>query len=295
MTSRVFLRDVMVRAVELQPCEAVAIAQQVIVSTDIDAGQRSPHAALSLDSIRLGADGSVVCEPCVTRPGPAEIGRLLAEMLPHNGSARVPGALRFTIARALLQVEAPPFDSVFQLSAVLSRHEQRDRIAIVRDLYARAATKSTTTNTATGADRRRQAPDAATLRRQLREADEELFAHLNRTVAQPAAPQPAPPRTAMVDPFVPRFESLASPVADRHFKAADWVAGAMVALLISFGAGYTAVTTLRRPHLARPAAPAPLATEPSTIDTNRRQLRDDETVAPGTVSRSGDRHTSSAR
>ncbi len=283
----------MVRGVELQADEAVAIAQQVIASAHMDAGQESPPATLSLNAIRLTAGGAIACEPCIIRPGPAEIGKLLVEMLPHDGSARVPGALRFTIARALSEVEAPPFDSLAQLSAVLARHEVRDRIGVVRDLYARAAT-TLTTNTATGADRRRRAPDAATLRRQLREADEELFAHLSRTMAKSAAAQQAPPPTATADPFVRRFESVPGPVPDRHCNAADWVAGAMVALLISFGAGYTAASAWRRPHSARAIAAAPPSTESSTIDARRRQPGDDQTVAPDTVSQSDSPHPSSA-
>jgi len=288
MTFPLSVRDVMVRGIELQPFEAVAIAQQVIACAQIDASQESPQATPSLDTIRLGADGAVACGPSIIRRGPGEIGSLLAEMLPRNGSVRVPGALRFTIARALSEVEAPPFDSVAHLSAVLARHEHGDRIAVVRNLYIRATTSSTT-HTATGANRRRHAPDAATLRRQLREADEELFRHLSRTVVPEASAQPARPRIAMIDPFVPRFESVASPGVDRQFNPADWVAGALVALLISFGAGYTAVANQRRTSVAKPAPSEPSSIGSSTIDASRRHLRDDDAVAPA-----ADQRTTSA-
>src|SRR6185295_19578936 len=127
---------------------------------------------LSLDVVRLGADGSVECGAGSVPPGVPEIGMLLAEMLPRDGTLRVPAALRYTIARALSEVEAPPFESVAHLAAALARHEQRDRIGVLRDLYARVAAKPPM-QVAGDVDRRRRTPSVATLRRQLREADEE--------------------------------------------------------------------------------------------------------------------------
>src|SRR6185503_14882825 len=163
------LRDAMARGVELKPCEAVAIAQQLIAAADSNGQAPSPPGRLSLDVVRIGADGSVECDAGRVPREVPEIGMLLAEMLPRDGTVRVPAALLYTIARTLSEVEAPPFESLAQLSAALARHEPRDRIGVLRDLPARAAAKPPL-QVDTGVDRRRRTPSVATLRRQLREA-----------------------------------------------------------------------------------------------------------------------------
>jgi len=250
MTLSESLRDVIGRVAELKPYEAVAIAQQLITLTNIDVQESPSLGPLSLDNVRLGMDGSVACGAGIVRPTVAEIGMLLSEMLPREGTTRVPGALRYTIARALLDVDAPPFDSVAHLSGALARHEQGDRVAVLRDLYARAASKPSTA-VATDVDRRRRTPSATMLRRRLREADEELFCHLNRTAPAPAALEPS--GTAAVDPMIPHFQSGHIDIAGGGFDAAGFAIGGAVALLISFGAGYAVVAGVRAPHVARPA------------------------------------------
>ena len=54
-----------------------------------------------------------------------------------------------------------------------------------------------------------------------------------------AAPQPAPPAAA--DPFIPYAESPHGAVAGDSFHTAGWAAGATLAVLIAFGAGYMVV------------------------------------------------------
>ena len=258
------IREVIDRGVALTPCEAVAVAQQLIASANIEVHRPPSPGPLSLDEVRLGADGSVACDQGTAPLRARAIGMLLAEMLPHEGAVRVPGALRYTIARALSEVEAPPFDSVADLSVALSRHAQCARVAVVRELYARAAAKPPQ-RAATAVDRRRRTPSAATLRRQLREADEELFSHLHRTLAAPTPPQPAPPGAAAADPFIPYAESADLAVGDDRFNTAGWAVGAAVALLMAFGAGYmvvagvlaTQLTIAATQSAASPCAPMP--------------------------------------
>jgi hypothetical protein len=298
MTLSESLRDVIGRVVELKPYEAVAIAQQLITSTNVHVQGSSPLAPLSLDNVRLGMDGSVERSACIVRPAVSEIGVLLAEMLPREGTTRVPGALRYTIARALLEVDAPPFDSATDLSVALARHEQGDRVAVLRDLYARAALKPPK-NVATDLDRRRRTPSATVLRRRLREADEELFSYLNRSSPAPVAPQRAPSAMTEVDPPIPDFESAHTDIARGSFDATSWALGGTVALLIAFGAGYAVVAGVRAPHVARPAAslltPAPAPGAAASKDATGRTPPLATTPAPRTARQSGDAQPSPSR
>src|SRR3984893_19337303 len=174
MTAVLSLRDVIDRGVELRHYEAVAIAQQVITLLDVDLQLGPPLGPPSLDNVRLGPDGSIVCSGCATSPAVSEIAILLRSMLPRGGTTRVPGALRYTIARALHEVEAPPFDSLADLSSALMHLERLDRSVVLRGLCARAA--ATAPNVVTlNRDRRRRGTSCADLRLQLREADELLF------------------------------------------------------------------------------------------------------------------------
>ena len=84
-------------------------------------------------------DGSVVCRGCRDTPAVSELGHFLDALLPA-GSPRVPGAVRYTIARALLDVDAPPFESLDDFSRDLARHEQGDRAEDVRRALARRPT-----------------------------------------------------------------------------------------------------------------------------------------------------------
>jgi hypothetical protein len=66
-----------------------------------------------------------------------EAAALVEELLPV-GPALVPGALRYTLGRALHEVDAPPFDSLAEFSRALRRFESGPRTRIVRALYERA-------------------------------------------------------------------------------------------------------------------------------------------------------------
>ena len=132
----VSLSSLIGRGVELQPHEAVAIAQQLIhASADVPLVR--PFGPPTLESIVILSDGRVGSRRSAATPAVSELGRLLDSMLP-SGRGQVPGGLRYTLARALLEVDAPPFDSLQALSASLVRFEHGDRRRVVRSLLARA-------------------------------------------------------------------------------------------------------------------------------------------------------------
>jgi hypothetical protein len=266
MTASLSLRDVMSRAVELKPADVVAIALELIASLDRDHEPSPPFGPPTVDSVYLEADGSVVCRSCAATPGVLEVGILLNAMLPCGGVTTVPGGLRYTIARALLEVDAPPFDSMTELSSALKRHEQGDRGAVLRTLYERAA--AATPNVVSFEVERRRGPSVAELRRQLRQADEErfsLFRTSTEAMAEAAAIAEADsPVPFAFDPLILRAEPPAPSLADKSFKARPWLVGGAIAASIAFGAGYALVNEMRsmgasaRPTTAleRPASPS---------------------------------------
>src|SRR5262249_52367273 len=94
-------------------------------------------------------------------------------------TARVPGGLRYALGRALLEVEAPPFDTLEEFSEALARFETGERHTQISRLHVRAmsliGTGPLEDGTAAQFDRRRNHPSHAELRRQLREADLRLY------------------------------------------------------------------------------------------------------------------------
>src|SRR4051794_8655822 len=218
--------------IELTSEEAVAVAQQLIASTPA-AGSMLPRLGPpSLENVRVLPDGSVQCGDCGSTLEVPEIGALLAAMLPPGGRKRVAGALRYIIARALQQVDAPRFDSLDDLSKALSRHEGGASADVARQLYSRAVPTTATATTvspnlrvvsntagprtapvtatskpgavtrhwgpaapAPRTERRRRGPSVTDLRRQLREADQALFDRApvsTRVTPPPARPVPVP-------------------------------------------------------------------------------------------------------
>ena len=182
--------------------EAVAIAQQLIASLRdprTAAEVRPPYGPPSTANVFLKDDGAVVCRGCAATPTVSEVGIFLDDLLPA-GSMRVPGGLRYTIARALLDVDVPPFDSLDELSRDLSRHERGNRAAIVRRTLARAHSHCAVAPVVF-AERRRSRASATALRRELRDADLRLYRQWQGPAGQPAvidlvavAAAPAPRR-----------------------------------------------------------------------------------------------------
>jgi hypothetical protein len=124
-----FLADLIAQGVRIEPHEAVAIAQLLMENGAV---------APSPENVQLSADGGAWCIGCDVTPAVFEIAGLLQKLIPP-GTPGVPGGLRYAIARALLEVDAPPFDSLADFSRALQRFERGDRLAVVRALMARRA------------------------------------------------------------------------------------------------------------------------------------------------------------
>ena len=138
--------------------EVVAIALQLI-NAPVDIPARPPFGPLAAARIRIGDDGLVRCTGCDATPTVAELAILLNDLL--RETAHVPGGLRYAVARALHEVDAPPFDSLDAFAFALARYAPPRPHETLRRIVARS-------------DRRR--PIArGDLRLQLREADRRLY------------------------------------------------------------------------------------------------------------------------
>jgi len=253
------LLEVINTGVDLSPAEAVAIVQQLIASPR-HVALIAPLGAPSLRNVVISSDGSVACHSCASTPGVLEMAILLDAMLPRGGPVRVSGGLRYTIARGLLEVEAPPFDSIADFHAALARHEQGDREEAIRDLYVRSSAAAATRVVAFPVDRRRHSPSVAELRRQLREADERMYLSAGQ-LSRAAAPEPVAIAPAVIEPVA--FEPVAIPRApepvepephllpdrrDRRSttRAAAWILSGTAAAVIVFSASYAVVERVQR-------------------------------------------------
>src|SRR5689334_6383973 len=97
--------------------DAIAILQELIASSAGTQDVVGPLDPPSLDNVMLDADGSLVCRAGAVSI--ATLARLLETLLPQHGTTHISGALRYTIARALGHVDAPPFESVEAFSRAL--------------------------------------------------------------------------------------------------------------------------------------------------------------------------------
>ena len=135
----VSLSEVLSSGVQIDPHEAVAVVLELMSyldqKRDGDAG--APAAAPTLETVHLTSDGTARCDSCAGVPDVADIGRLLDGMLPTEG--KVPGALRYTIARARLEVDAPPFVSLEDFASALKRFEKGRREEVMSALYTLAS------------------------------------------------------------------------------------------------------------------------------------------------------------
>ena len=78
------------------------------------------------------------CLGFAATPAVSEVAILLDALL-TDATAPVPGGLRYAIARALLDVDAPPFDSLEDFSDAIARFEHGEAPAVVRVVALRAA------------------------------------------------------------------------------------------------------------------------------------------------------------
>jgi hypothetical protein len=195
MVKTASVAEVQQAGVTIEAEEAVAIAQQLILELsrrDRARPAEPPFGPPTPANVLLGNDGSIACRACETTPAVSEVAILLQAMLPPQ--TRVPGALRYTIARALLDVDVPPFDSLADLSETLARYERGSRSATIARVMQRFALRRSLVPLS-AVDRRRN-PRAAELRRALREADARLYLQkvATDTVALSVVAPPQPPR-----------------------------------------------------------------------------------------------------
>jgi WD40 repeat protein len=257
MTQPITLAQMAGGGVRFETAEAIAVVQQLIASAGSDTAVEPPLGPPSLDNVWLDESGSVICHAGATSAAVLEMGILLQAMLPNDGPTRVPGALRYTIARALLDVQAPPYDSIADFSGALQRFEQGDRATTLRALFARATAARlrvpAPVPTAASRERRRHGPSVSELRRQLREADRDRY-RLNVAYAAIACPpEPVAVRETAPGPIddrvlertfdEPRLPPPTARVARRRWRS---IVLAAAAIAVAFGLGYSGVLRLGR-------------------------------------------------
>jgi hypothetical protein len=178
MLRRITIAELQQTNVAVRYDESIAIAQRLIevsLGREGAAEVRPPYGPPTLSNVFLDQAGTVTCAGCDARLAVSEIGVLLQQLLALD-TGRVPGAVRYTVARAMLEVDAPPFDSLEDFSEALARYERGDRDAALGRLVQRAAAAHTSLAAAPlAADRRRGVSDVAELRRQLRDADARVY------------------------------------------------------------------------------------------------------------------------
>jgi hypothetical protein len=209
----VSLAEICEEGIEIRPSEAVAIVQQLIhePGSGESLGPQAAPGPPSTARVYLYLNGSVACAASDATPAVSELAALLDALVPP-GHPEMPGGLRYTIARALLDVDAPPFDSLDEFSRALARFERGDRREVVRSLLERSAAARRSVGLSrlrlppldprvgeggrqlvafpSPSDRRAPTVSVTELRRQLREADQLLFAQ--RTARAAIGPRPRP-------------------------------------------------------------------------------------------------------
>jgi hypothetical protein len=140
------IAEVSDQGVALTTAEALAIVQLLIEASGHEEA-RPPYGPPLPENILIRVDGSVASRGCAVTPTVFEMAILLDQLLPP-GQQQVPGALRYTLGRALHEVAAPPFDSLETFSQALRRFEAGGRTEMVRGVFARAAAQESGAATA---------------------------------------------------------------------------------------------------------------------------------------------------
>jgi len=131
--------DLLLKHVPMSWDEALALVQ-ALGGIGLPDEPRADIAATVTD-VMLDPNGTLAVVPG-SAPAVSAVGlaTLLRHALPEPGKgqgAPAPGALRYTVSRALQEVEAPPIVTVRQLGEALARFERADRAAALTALYAR--------------------------------------------------------------------------------------------------------------------------------------------------------------
>ena len=264
------LRALDARGIQLKSHEAVAVVQQLIYSGGT-VELTPPFGPPTLDTVVICPDGRVVSRTSAVTPVMSEIGRLLEDLLPRGRGGPVPGGLRYAIARALLEVDAAPFDSLAALSTALARFETGDRREVVRALYTRAAAAVARSDTVRPA----LAP-APPVRAVAAKPPDHAVASAPAVGAVVAAPPPVravaagPSVEALSDladtmrPHAPAAAAVAIAPRRRSYGRVSAVTGALAAVAASFALGWFLMTS--EPPEAEPPA-SPLAPTASTAES----------------------------
>jgi hypothetical protein len=174
MNDVVSIAEVQQAGVAIEADEAVAIAQQLIAGfrqPDVVQIVEAPFGPPTAQNVYVSADGRAMCRACETTPAVSEMAIFLQSLL--LGPVHVPGGLRYTLARALLDVDVPPFDSLDDFSETLARYERGPRAQAVRRVHDRLHGRRALVPVGV-VERRRRSPPTE-LRRALREADKRLY------------------------------------------------------------------------------------------------------------------------
>jgi hypothetical protein len=266
MTTTASIAELQQAGVILQAREAVAIAQQLIRSfNEYDQTFRvaPPFGPPTAATVFLHADGSVSCAGCGTTPAISEIAIFLDTLLP-SGSPRVPGGLRYTIARGLLEVDVAPFDSLDEFAQALSRHESGACDDVIRGLLQR--TESACAASLSRADRRKSRATSADLRRALRDADAQLYAQQAADAVAVAAP---PLRVRTVPAIAACLGSGLMLIAAGEFMHGRQTARPVAAAVVAPAAVGTSGTSPGT-SVAPASAPSAASTRPANATRVRR-------------------------
>jgi hypothetical protein len=181
-SARASIAEILAAGIPLTVSEAVAIARAALTFDPARAtGSRARSAQPLTDTIFVEADGSIVGRHAA--PTISEVALLLRSLLPA-GSPGVPGGLRYAIARAVGEVDAPPFASPEDFSIILSRFQTADGPAVAHGLLARTGENLKARRTV---ERRRPNGSTVTnLLRALREAGSRLYERQRWAEAQVA-------------------------------------------------------------------------------------------------------------
>src|ERR1700694_4252455 len=135
---QVSIAELLSKGIILNADEAVAIALELLRNWSNSPGHATPQDPPLPENVYLGSDGTVVFGG-VQLPAASEVALFLRQLLPIR-TAGIPGGLHYAIARALQEVDAPPFDSVEDFYDTLTRFERSDRAQLLLGLLERAET-----------------------------------------------------------------------------------------------------------------------------------------------------------
>jgi hypothetical protein len=281
-TTRVSIAELLETGIALTAVEAVAIARAALSidgpSVDAEALPRVPLP----DRIFVEPDGTMTCQAGGSAPTIPDVARLLRDLLP-SGNPGVPGGLRYAIARALGEVDAPPFESTDDFSNTLARFQTAAGPQVGRGVLARIDTDEELTARVRVERRRPKGATVSNLRHALREADSRLYEQ-QRSAEQAVPVKSRTRRTALIGAGVIGAVALfAAGAATRARLAPDAVTTDTAAEIVRPLPGIAADIVLESPARQMPvkakvksryAKPAQHATSRTVSETSKDKEKD---------------------